>query len=101
MLDRIDHALPPSPAIERFLDEQRPDLVIITPLVGVVASSQLDLLRSVRARGVPAAVCVWSWDHLSSKAIIRDVPDRLFVWNDVQKRRGARACTACRRSASW
>ena len=62
-----------------------PTWSMITPLVGVVASSQLDLLRSVRARGVPAAVCVWSWDHLSSKAIIRDVPDRLFVWNDVQK----------------
>ena len=85
-LANVDCAMPPSPAIERFLDEQRPDLVIITPLVGVVASSQLDLLRSVQARRVPAAVCVWSWDHLSSKAIIRDVPDRLFVWNDVQKR---------------
>ena len=86
LLDGIDHALPPSPAIERFVDEQHPDLVIITPLVGVVASSQLDLLRSVRARRLPAAVCVWSWDHLSSKAIIRDIPDRLFVWNDVQRR---------------
>jgi len=86
LLDYIDHALPPSPAIERFLDEQRPDVTVITPLVGVVASSQLDLLRSARARGIPSAVCVWSWDHLSSKAIIRDVPDRLFVWNDVQKR---------------
>jgi hypothetical protein len=86
LLDRIDRALPPSPAIERFVDEQRPDLAIITPLVGVVASSQVDLLRSIRARRLPAAVCVWSWDHLSSKAIIRDVPDRLFVWNDVQKR---------------
>ena len=86
LLDRVDRALPPSPAIERFVDEQHPDVAIITPLVGVVASSQLDLLRSVRARRLPAAVCVWSWDHLSSKAIIRDVPDRLFVWNDVQKR---------------
>jgi hypothetical protein len=86
VLDRIDRALPPSPAIEAFLDEQHPDLAVITPLVGVVASSQLDLLRSVRARRIPSAVCVWSWDHLSSKAIIRDVPDRLFVWNDVQKR---------------
>ena len=85
-LGRLDYAMPPSPAIERFLDQQRPHLVVITPLVGVVASSQLDLLRSVQARGVPAAVCVWSWDHLSSKAIIRDVPDRLFVWNDVQRR---------------
>jgi hypothetical protein len=86
VLDWIDHALPPSPAIERFLDEQRPDLVVITPLIGVVASSQLDLLRSIRTRRIPSAVCVWSWDHLSSKAIIRDVPDRLFVWNGVQKR---------------
>jgi hypothetical protein len=85
-LDNVDSAMPPSPAIERFLDELRPDVAIITPLVGVVASSQLDLLRSLKARRVPAAVCVWSWDHLSSKAIIRDVPDRLFVWNDVQKR---------------
>jgi len=85
VLDQIDHALPPSPAIEQFLDEQRPDLAVITPLVGVVASSQLDLLRSVRERRIPSAVCVWSWDHLSSKAIIRDTPDRLFVWNDVQK----------------
>jgi hypothetical protein len=86
LLHYIDHALPPSPAIEQFVDEQRPDVAVITPLVGVVASSQLDLLRSVRARRIPSAVCVWSWDHLSSKAIIRDVPDRLFVWNDVQKR---------------
>ena len=38
------------------------------------------------ARGGCPQPCVWSWDHLSSKAIIRDVPDRLFVWNDVQKR---------------
>src|SRR4029453_10410583 len=69
LLDAIDHALPPSRAIERFVDEQRPDVVVITPLVGVVASSQLDLLRSIRARRIPSAVCVWGWDHLSSKAL--------------------------------
>jgi hypothetical protein len=28
---------------------------------------------------------VWSWDHLSSKAIVRHVPDRVFVWNDTQR----------------
>ena len=85
-LHAIDRAVPPSPDIERFLDEQAPDAVIITPLVGLVPSSQLDLLRSARARRIPTAVCVWSWDHLSSKAIIRDIPDRLLVWNDVQRR---------------
>lgn len=85
-LDAIDRAVPPSPAIERFLDDMQPELVIVTPLIGLVASSQLDLLRSAIARGLPTAVFVWSWDHLSSKAIIRDDVDGLFVWNDAQKR---------------
>lgn len=82
----IDRSIPPSPDIERFLDTHAPDAVVITPLIGLVPSSQLDLLRSAQARRIPTAVCVWSWDHLSSKAIIRDCPDRLFVWNDVQRR---------------
>ena len=86
VLDAVDRAQPPSPAIERFLDAQQPDVVLVTPLIGVVPSSQLDLLRSAQARRVPTGVCVWSWDHLSSKAIIRDLPDRLFVWNETQRR---------------
>ena len=85
VLDGIDRAVPPSPAIEAYLDEQRPDLVLITPLIGLVATSQLDLLRSAQARRIPTAVFVWSWDHLSSKGVIRDCPDGLFVWNDAQK----------------
>jgi hypothetical protein len=85
-LDAADRAVPECPDIERFLDTQRPDLLVITPLVGLVACSQIDLLRGAHKRGIATAVMVWSWDHLSSKAIIRDVPDALFVWNDVQKR---------------
>jgi hypothetical protein len=85
-LDAIDRTVPPSPDIERFLDEQRPDLIVMTPLIGLVASSQLDLLRSALRRGIAIAVMVWSWDHLSSKALIRDAPDALFVWNAAQKR---------------
>mgnify|MGYP003579456577 CR=1 FL=1 len=89
---------------ERYLDEQRPDVVAITPLIGLVASSQLDLLRSARARGVPTAVFVWSWDHLSSKAVIRDHPDALLVWNEAQRREaidmhlvsGPRRCASAR-----
>jgi hypothetical protein len=85
-LDDADHAVPASQDIERFLDEQRPDLMVMTPLIGLVASSQIDLLRSALRRGISTAVMVWSWDHLSSKALIRDVPDALLVWNETQKR---------------
>ena len=84
-LDAIDRAVAPCPAIEQCLDEQRPDLIVITPLIGLVASSQLDLLRSALRRRIATVVMVWSWDHLSSKAVMRDVPDALFVWNEIQK----------------
>ena len=30
-------------------------------------------------------MAVWSWDHLTSKALIRDAPDRVIVWNEVQR----------------
>jgi hypothetical protein len=85
-MDAIDRAIPSSPAIEAFFDEQRPDLLVVTPLVGLGGSSQLDVLRTAQARGIPTALLVWSWDHLSSKAVIRDAVDGLFVWNDAQKR---------------
>jgi hypothetical protein len=55
-------------------------------LIGVVASPQLDCLNSAKGLGYPTALCVWSWDHLSSKAIVRNVPDRVFVWNETQRR---------------
>ena len=42
-------------------------------------------MTGVQTCALPISVCVWSWDHLSSKAIIRDLPDRLFVWNGVQR----------------
>jgi hypothetical protein len=84
-LDAVDRAVPACPEIERFLDLQQPDLIVMTPLIGLVACSQIDLLRSALRRGIASAVMVWSWDHLSSKAIIRDAPDALVVWNDIQK----------------
>jgi hypothetical protein len=60
-------------------------VVLITPLINL-GSSQIEYQRAARRLGIPTALCVWSWDHLSSKALIRDAPDRVFVWNDVQRR---------------
>ena len=48
-------------------------------------SSQFEVLRSALAQGIRTAYAVGSWDHLSSKALIRDMPQRVFVWNDTQK----------------
>lgn len=84
-LRAADAALPASERIDSFLRQQQPDVMLITPLIGVVGSPQPDYVRAARARRIPTALAVWSWDHLSSKALIRDVPDRVIVWNEIQR----------------
>jgi hypothetical protein len=85
MIRRLERAIPEDASIRAFVEAQQPDLMLLTPLIDL-GSSQIDYLRAARALGVPTALCVWSWDHLSSKALIRECPDRVFVWNETQKR---------------
>jgi hypothetical protein len=82
---RVERSVPEDPAIRAYLDAQHPDIVLMTPLIDL-GSSQVEYLRAARALRIPTGLCVWSWDHLSSKALIRDAPDRVFVWNPTQKR---------------
>jgi hypothetical protein len=81
---RLETAIPTDPAIRDFIEQHRPDIVLLTPLIDL-GSSQIDYLRAAREARIPTALCVWSWDHLSSKALIREQPDRVFVWNHTQQ----------------
>ena len=84
VLRAIERAVPEDPAIRGYLESHRPDLLLLTPLVDL-GSSQIEYLRAARTLRIPTGLCVWSWDHLSSKALIRETPDRVFVWNETQK----------------
>lgn len=79
-----EQAAPDPPEVTALLDEERPDVVLVSPLVSL-GSPQFDILRVARHRGCRTALAVGSWDHLSSKALIRDVPDLVLVWNDTQR----------------
>jgi hypothetical protein len=81
----VERALPRQEAVDEMMREHRPDVVLITPLLNL-GSPQIEVLRSARAFGAKTALCVGSWDHLSSKSLIRELPDRVFVWNETQKR---------------
>jgi hypothetical protein len=83
-LERIEAAVPRQLGVDDFIREQQPDVLLVTPLIEL-GSPQLDYVRAARSLGIRSALCVWSWDHLSSKALIRVVPDRIIVWNDVQR----------------
>lgn len=81
----LERALPRQQAADATIAAHRPDAMLLTPLVHL-GSPQIELLRSAQSMRVPTALCVGSWDHLSSKSVIRDAPDRVFVWNATQRR---------------
>lgn len=81
----VERAIEPPPRLREFIASMKPDLVVVTPLIEL-GSPQLDYLRAARALRIPTALAVWSWDHLTSKALIRVRPDRVLVWNETQKR---------------
>ena len=80
----VERSVPPVPEVQQALRDQKPDLVFVTPLI-FLGSWQFEVLRTARSEGLRTVVGVGSWDHLSSKALIRDMPDRVLVWNETQK----------------
>lgn len=80
----LERSVPNSPTIEGFLRARRPDLLLMTPLVA--EPSQTDYVRAARSLGVSSGLCVASWDNLTNKGLIHLPPDRVYVWNDEQRR---------------
>jgi hypothetical protein len=78
-----ERSAPISPAVERYLRDQRPDTVLVTPLLEP-GSIQVDYLRAAKQMGIPTCLCVSSWDNLTNKGLIHELPDAITVWNEMQ-----------------
>ena len=85
LLHTVERAIPTDTWIETLIAAQKPDVVLVTPLVDI-GSDQVEYVKAARALGIHSALCVHSWDNLTNKGLIRVLPDRVFVWNDAQKR---------------
>jgi hypothetical protein len=83
-LAMCERAIPSSPIVEAFIASRRPDAVLVTPLV-TDCSPQVDVIKSAQRRGIPTALCVASWDHLTTKGLIRVEPDLVAIWNEEQR----------------
>lgn len=79
----LDRCVPVPDAITAFLEERRPDVVLVTPLLEI-GTPQLDYVRASRSLGIQTALCVASWDNLTTKGLIQELPDLVTVWNDAQ-----------------
>ena len=85
MLAAIERAIPADAGIVEAIREQQPDLILVTPLVDL-GSDQIEYVKGARQLGVRSGLCVHSWDNLTTKGLIRLIPDRIFVWNEAQRR---------------
>lgn len=88
-LTTIEDAIPASPAITSFIEELNPDVVLASPVVEF-ASNQVEYLKSARDLSIRTGVCIASWDNLTNKGLIRFRPNRVFVWNDIQRKEATR-----------
>ena len=84
-LSALERSVPPRDSVLRFISSHKPDLVLATPLLDL-GSPQLDYLRGARSLGIPTGLCVASWDNLTNKGLLHDVPTVVTVWNEDQRR---------------
>ncbi len=80
----IERVLPPPDEIAEVFRRIDPDVLLLTPLL-YFRSHQVDHVRCARQLGIKTILGVGSWDHLTTKGLIHEVPDRVFVWNEAQK----------------
>ncbi len=85
LAEAVEQAIPTSARIDRYIAQHDPDVVLLTPNL-MPGSVQSWTITSAQALGLPTAVCVASWDNLSSKQLLRVRPDVVTVWNETQKR---------------
>jgi hypothetical protein len=82
---RLESVIPVRREVEELFDRYPPDVLFVTPLL-YFGSQQVDYVRCARRRGINSVLGVGSWDHLTTKGAIHEMPDRLLVWNDLQRR---------------
>jgi hypothetical protein len=84
----IERAIPVRPEVEALFDRWSADLLLVTPLL-YFGSRQVDYVRCARRRGINSVLAVGSWDHLTTKGLIHELPDRIVVWNEMQRAEAA------------
>lgn len=82
---RLERLLPPPPGLVAEIEAIAPDVVFILSRCSH-GGVEPDVIKAARAAGVPSVLLVWSWDNLSSKAVLNEHPDTLLVWNERQAR---------------
>lgn len=76
----VERVLPCVPRLVSFVEEARPDVVLVTPLIGLW-SKQPEILRAATRLGIPTGYLMASWDNLTKGGLLHGDPDLVAIWN--------------------
>ena len=79
----LDYRLVKNSRYREVFEKYKPDLVFLAHLF---EESEINILREARHRGIKTIALVNSWDKVTARAIMRLLPDRVIVFNDIVKR---------------
>lgn len=79
----LDHVPAPAPLVN-WLRQQSADLLLVSPLTPI-GSEQAVWILAARQAGVRVGYCMYSWDNLSNKGLLRPEPDAALVWNNTHR----------------
>jgi hypothetical protein len=83
VLTAIEHRIPAEPKLVAAIGDLGVDAVLLISRCSL-GGVERDLLKAARELELPSVMLVWSWDNLSSKAVLHEHPDHLLVWNELQ-----------------
>lgn len=84
LLRAAEAVIPSDELFELYIKYEQPDVVLVTPLVDY-GSYQPDYVKGAHRLGVPVVFLPFSWDNLTNRGLVRVEPDRVLVWNELQK----------------
>jgi hypothetical protein len=79
----LEACLAPPGHIQSFLADESPDVLLLAHLLPI-GTTHADYLRAARRLGIRTVFPVRGWDNLTNKGLLRDAPDAVLVWNDLQ-----------------
>ncbi|RJQ38996.1 MAG: hypothetical protein C4555_04225 [Dehalococcoidia bacterium] len=82
-LRTFERLVPPDTQIKRWLKENRPDVVVASP-VDMRFSEEVEYVKAAKSLGIPTVVPVLSWDNLTTKGLFHAIPDITLAWNRAQ-----------------
>lgn len=83
----LDLALVKNVTYDALFERYKPDLVLLSNLFN---EPEVHMLRAAKKYGVRSVGFINSWDKVSGRCILRLLPDKLVVFNDIVKEEAMR-----------